>query len=64
MCQTIDVVGVNIPNGFAITANAYRYFLDKANIKDKIDNELNGFSKKEGNELQTKGRKVRDIVSR
>jgi len=28
--------GIRIPNGFAVTAHAYRYFLDKAGIKDKI----------------------------
>ena len=28
--------GVNIPNGFAVTAYAYRYFLKKAKIEAKI----------------------------
>jgi phosphoenolpyruvate synthase/pyruvate phosphate dikinase len=27
---------VNVPNGFAVTSHAYRYFLEKAGIEDKI----------------------------
>ena len=36
MYRELTKKGVRIPNGFAITANAYRYFLESAGIKDKI----------------------------
>jgi calcineurin-like phosphoesterase len=32
----IVINAVNVPNGFAVTAYAYRYFLEKAGIEDVI----------------------------
>ena len=34
--------GLRIPNGFATTADAYRYFLDSAGLKNKIRKILRG----------------------
>jgi len=36
MYSNLTPKGIRIPNGFAITAYAYRYFLEKAGIKDQI----------------------------
>jgi len=37
MYKILTPKGVNIPNGFAVTAFAYRYLLEKMQIKDKIN---------------------------
>jgi len=36
MYRTLKKKGINVPNGFAITAVAYNYFLEKAGIRQKI----------------------------
>ena len=36
MYRNLTRKGVKIPNGFAVTAHAYNYFLEKAGIKDEI----------------------------
>ena len=44
MYQKLTKKGVNIPNGFATTAHAYVYFVEKAGIKDKIRKILTGLN--------------------
>ena len=62
MYRLLTKQGVNIPNGFAITANAYFYLLEKAGIKDKIKNILSDLDTKDMHNLQDRGRKVRKLI--
>jgi pyruvate,water dikinase len=54
--------GVNIPNGFATTAYAYKYFLEKAGIKQEIRNILKDLNVKDIRNLQAHGKKVRELI--
>jgi pyruvate,water dikinase len=54
--------GVIIPNGFAITAKAYFYLLDKAGIRDKIKEILSGLNITNIHDLQERGHRIRDLV--
>ncbi len=54
--------GINIPNGFAVTAHAYRYFLKKAKIEEKIKDILSDLDTKSIRNLTERGRKVREII--
>jgi len=54
--------GVNIPNGFAITASAYRHLLRDAGIEDSIKDALAGLDTHDIRNLQERGRKVRQII--
>ena len=40
MYRLLTPKGVNIPNGFAVTATAYFYLIEKTQIKDQIKNIL------------------------
>lgn len=62
MYQTLTKKGINIPNGFAVTAYAYRYFLKKANIENEIKNILSGLDTHNIRNLTEKGRKVRETI--
>ena len=62
MYSNLTKKGVKVPNGFAVTAYAYRYFLEKAGIKDKIKQALEGLNTRDINDLRTKGEKVRQII--
>lgn len=56
--------GIKVPNGFALTAYAYRYFLDKAGIKDHIKQILSDLNTNDIQNLADRGQKVRDIILR
>lgn len=51
--------GVNVPNGFAVTAHAYRVFLDGTNLRKIIQNELSGFDARDVRALARKGSLIR-----
>jgi len=54
--------GINLPNGFATTAESYYYFLDQANIRHDIEAVLDGLDAQNINELRIRGAKIRSII--
>jgi len=62
MYQKLHSKGIKVPNGFAITAYAYRYFLKYAGIEDEIQRILKDLDTHDINNLQRKGREVRDVI--
>lgn len=56
--------GVRVPNGFAVTAAAYRYFMKEAGIKDEIKKVLSDLNTSNVTNLRTRGKKVRDLIMR
>ena len=47
MFQKLTSKGVQVPDGFATTSDAYWLFLEEAKLKDKIINELENLDKKD-----------------
>ena len=62
MYQNLGSKGIKVPNGFAITAEAYRYFLDYAGIADEIKKILADLDTGDLANLMRKGRKIREII--
>jgi pyruvate,water dikinase len=62
MFQKLSDKGVRVPHGFAITANAYRYMLDKAGAWDLLHAELDEFDPTDVAALARKGKRAREIV--
>ena len=62
MYQNLTPKGVKIPNGFAITAYAYDYLLEKAGIKDEIKQILSDLNTHDMDNLSERGQKVRDLI--
>jgi pyruvate,water dikinase len=62
MYRKLHDKGISIPNGFAITAYAYRYFLRYAGIEDDIKKVLKDLETRDVNDLMRRGREVRDII--
>ncbi len=56
--------GVNLPNGFATTANAYRYFLRESGLDAKIREVLVGLDVNNVKDLATRGAKIRAMIIR
>jgi pyruvate, water dikinase len=62
MYRTLGQKGVKIPNGFAVTAYAYNYFIDKAGLKDKIKQILSTLNTKDTRNLMAHGKRVRSAI--
>ncbi len=54
--------GVRVPNGFAITADAYRYVLERAGAADALRAALAGLDGRDVEDLARRGRRARAIV--
>jgi pyruvate,water dikinase len=62
MYQDLTKEGVRIPNGFAITADAYWHVLRTGGIIDGIEHALAGLDKTSIADLSGRGKKVRDLI--
>ncbi|WP_022852510.1 phosphoenolpyruvate synthase [Thermodesulfatator atlanticus] len=62
MFRSLTPKGVNIPDGFAVTAAAYRYFIKENHLDDKIREALEGLDTHNIKDLQRRGKKVRDMI--
>ncbi|OVE74596.1 phosphoenolpyruvate synthase [archaeon D22] len=62
MYRNLVPKGVNIPNGFAITAYAYHYLLEKAGVKQHIQEILSDLDTSDMENLATRGHKVRETI--
>jgi pyruvate,water dikinase len=62
MYHSLKEKGVLVPNGFAITAAAYRHLLKNAGIEDAVREALEGLDTHDIRNLQERGRKVREII--
>ncbi|MBL8121422.1 phosphoenolpyruvate synthase [Candidatus Saccharibacteria bacterium] len=54
--------GVNLPNGVATTADAYRYFLKEAGLSDGINQALDGLDVSNVHDLAKRGQAIRDMI--
>jgi len=62
MISNLANAGVTVPGGFATTSHAYREFLAKDGLKDKIDNVLDSLDINDVNELARVGAEIRQWV--
>jgi pyruvate,water dikinase len=62
MYRELASKGVQVPNGFAITAEAYRYFLEEAALDLKIKDILKDLNTQDLSNLRQRGRQVRQAI--
>lgn len=62
MFNNLVPLGVSIPNGFAITAYAYSYFLEKTGLKQRIKEVLTDLNTHNIKDLQRRGALVREMI--
>ncbi|MBD3231981.1 phosphoenolpyruvate synthase [Candidatus Dependentiae bacterium] len=62
MIKQLSSKGVLLPGGFAITADAYWYYLKENNLKDKIKEQLSRIDKKELDEFARIGENIRNLI--
>ncbi|WP_300457083.1 phosphoenolpyruvate synthase [Desulfobacula sp.] len=54
--------GIQIPNGFAITAQAYRYVIETGGILEPLKHTMAGFDKTNIDDLARRGKMARDLI--
>jgi len=62
MYQNLTKKGVKVPYGFAVTAYAYRYLLEKGGIKKEIEKILKDLNVNNLENLMRKGHQVRQLI--
>jgi pyruvate,water dikinase len=62
MYRELTPQGVRVPNGFAITAQAYRYVLEQAGIEARLRQALDGLRADDVADLSRRGKLARDLV--
>jgi pyruvate, water dikinase len=62
MYRELTVQGVRVPNGFAITAQAYRYLLEEAKAWPALHQALDGLDVRDVDDLARRAEKAREIV--
>ncbi len=62
MCQELVPKGIRVPNGFAVTAQAYRHFLREADLEGRIREILSDLDTEDIANLRQRGRQVRHAI--
>ena len=62
MYNHLSPLGVNVPNGFAVTATAYRYYLEYNNLNEPLAKLFENFNPDDIDLLQETGRKARNMI--
>jgi pyruvate,water dikinase len=60
--RELTAMGVRVPNGFAVTAPAYRYAIEAAGVSDDLHAVLDPLDSSDVADLQTRAAAARDIV--
>jgi pyruvate,water dikinase len=62
MYRELSSGGVRVPNGFATTAEAYRYMLEEAGARDALHAALDDLDPTDVTDLAKRGKRAREIV--
>ncbi|MGQ9871313.1 phosphoenolpyruvate synthase [Leptodesmis sp.] len=62
MIQQLNSKGVNVPTGFATTAYAFRYFIERAGLEEKLQQLFSDLDVEDMINLRERGRQARSLV--
>ncbi|MGD9041736.1 MAG: phosphoenolpyruvate synthase, partial [Desulfobacteraceae bacterium] len=62
MYRELSPQGIKIPNGFAVTAEAYWHVVGSAGVLEKLKTTLAGLDKANVNDLARRGKNARDLI--
>src|SRR6056297_1864417 len=62
MFQQLSSKGINIPDGFATSADAYRKFIRENEIEEKLKETLSSLKTDDSEKLQEAGEKCRNLI--
>jgi len=59
----LDELGIRVPDGFAVTVDAYRYFLSCGGLGDAVHDLLRGLDADNIESLRRTGSRVREMIA-
>ena len=62
MYSTLSPLGVKVPNGFAVTATAYKHYLDHNNLWEPLGKLFENFDPDDIDRLQEVGKRARNLI--
>ncbi|MEN2986131.1 MAG: phosphoenolpyruvate synthase [Thermodesulfovibrionaceae bacterium] len=62
MLRVLAPKGINVPDGFAVTAEAYKYFIRYNNLDEPLRKILEGLDKSDVSDLKKRGKKIRELI--
>lgn len=62
MIRELSTIGVQVPDGFALTADAYRYFLTANELTTPIRDILAGWVRTDVDDLAVRARRIRNLI--
>jgi pyruvate, water dikinase len=62
MLRELTPLGVRVPNGYAVTADAYRYFLEANDLEAPIRDILTGWQHEDVQDLVRRSRRIRNMI--
>jgi pyruvate, water dikinase len=62
LLRELAPLGVRVPDGFAVTADAYRYFLRHSDLEQAIEDLLTGIDKNDAVELGARAGRIRNLI--
>ena len=62
MFTQLSKKGINVPNGFATTSQAFNLFLQENNLQDALNNTLSKLDKKSYSNLNDIGQEARELI--
>jgi pyruvate,water dikinase len=62
MIRELGPLGVCVPDGFAVTADAFRYFIESAGLDREIRDVLSDLDTKDIENLRLRGRRIRHLI--
>jgi len=62
LLQSLEPRGIRVPDGFAVTAAAYRAHLSRAGIEELVSRELDSLDVRDVGALATVGHRVREVI--
>jgi pyruvate,water dikinase len=63
MYNKLRIKNIRIPNGFAITAESFRFFCKENKIENKLQNLMHSLNYKTFENLEEIGEKIRDVIN-
>lgn len=62
MIQQLTPKGINVPTGFATSAYAFRYFIEKAGLEEKLRQLFADLDVEDVNNLRERGKEARNLI--
>lgn len=62
MYSELTAKGVNVPDGFAVTADGYWHVLESGGVLDEMKSAMEGLDRNDVADLARRGKRARDLI--